>query len=121
MATEADLQLGDVACANGELRATLCVPASHPILPGHFPGAPIVPGVLLLEAVRRACECVHGAPLAIAEVLDVRFSRPVAADERVALRAQIDAAEALLDVTGEWSAGDARVALFRLRLVPARA
>ena len=30
---------------------TLCVDAAHPSLPGHFPGSPVVPGVVLLSEV----------------------------------------------------------------------
>ena len=30
------------------------IPASHPALPGHFPGDPIVPGVVLLDEVLSA-------------------------------------------------------------------
>lgn len=30
------------------------IPATHPCLPGHFPGAPVVPGVVILDEVLRA-------------------------------------------------------------------
>ena len=30
---------------------TLCVDNAHPSLPGHFPGSPVVPGVVLLSEV----------------------------------------------------------------------
>jgi 3-hydroxyacyl-[acyl-carrier-protein] dehydratase len=30
------------------------ITADHPSLPGHFPGAPLVPGVLILDEVRAA-------------------------------------------------------------------
>jgi len=35
---------------------TLTIAAEHPCLAGHFPGAPIVPGVLLLDEMVRAVE-----------------------------------------------------------------
>jgi 3-hydroxymyristoyl/3-hydroxydecanoyl-(acyl carrier protein) dehydratase len=34
----------------------LTVPYDHPCLAGHFPGEPIVPGVILLDAVREALQ-----------------------------------------------------------------
>jgi len=37
-----------------------CVPADHPSLSGHFPGQPIVPGVLLLDRVIEILEQATG-------------------------------------------------------------
>jgi 3-hydroxymyristoyl/3-hydroxydecanoyl-(acyl carrier protein) dehydratase len=34
----------------------LDIAADHPAFPGHFPGRPIVPGVLLLQLAQRAIE-----------------------------------------------------------------
>ena len=47
------------------------VPKEHPALPGHFPGRPIVPGVLLLDAVLQA------ANLSRARVVRAKFTAPV--------------------------------------------
>jgi 3-hydroxymyristoyl/3-hydroxydecanoyl-(acyl carrier protein) dehydratase len=47
------------------------VPADHPALPGHFPGRPVVPGVLLLDAVLQA------AGLSRTHLLRAKFAAPV--------------------------------------------
>lgn len=39
------------------------IPTDHPSLPGHFPGHPVVPGVVVLEQVLDAI-AAHDAPLA---------------------------------------------------------
>ncbi|RBC43168.1 hypothetical protein BRN41_12545, partial [Xanthomonas oryzae pv. oryzae] len=36
------------------------VPHDHPCLPGHFPGRPVVPGVVVLDHVLQAVEALHG-------------------------------------------------------------
>ena len=49
---------------------------SHPSRPGHFPGAPVVPGVLVLERVFAAIEAVHG-PLGAMRLPQVKFLQPL--------------------------------------------
>jgi len=51
------------------------VPADHPSLPGHFPGSPLVPGVMLLEQVAIALRDWRGERLA--RVLDAKFMAPL--------------------------------------------
>jgi 3-hydroxyacyl-[acyl-carrier-protein] dehydratase len=48
----------------------------HPSLPGHFPGRPVVPGVVVLARVLDAIEAAHGAlgPLRLPQV---KFVQPL--------------------------------------------
>ena len=54
------------------------VPADHPCLPGHFPGRPVVPGVVLLDSVMVAAGLAGAARLPSA-----KFLRPVLPGEEV--------------------------------------
>jgi 3-hydroxyacyl-[acyl-carrier-protein] dehydratase len=48
----------------------------HPALPGHFPGRPIVPGVVILDQVLAAIESAHG-PLGPLRLPQVKFVQPL--------------------------------------------
>ena len=54
------------------------VPGEHPCLPGHFPGRPVVPGVVLLDRVMAAAGLAGAARLPSA-----KFLRPVLPGEEV--------------------------------------
>ena len=95
------------------------IPADHPSLPGHFPGRPLVPGVLLLDRVLEAIEAEHGAlgPLRLPQV---KFLQPLLPGEQARVEFESagapDAAprwrfrvwrDATLLASGEVVAGDA--------------
>lgn len=63
------------------------IPTDHPCLPGHFPGRPLVPGVVLLERVVEAVEAAHG-PLAGLRLPQVKFLQPLLPGEHA--RVELD-------------------------------
>ena len=65
--------------------ARFTVPAAHPCLAGHFPGEPVVPGVLLLERVLCALGLPPGQPR---ELAWVKFQRPLLPDQEAIVRAR---------------------------------
>lgn len=58
------------------------IPGDHPSLPGHFPGRPIVPGVLLLDEVLSR---FSGAVSAALRLEAAKFTAPVLPDQEVAV------------------------------------
>lgn len=60
------------------------VDAGHPSLPGHFPGQPLVPGVLILEQVALALRAWRGQRLV--RVLEAKFMAPLLPDESAQLQ-----------------------------------
>jgi 3-hydroxyacyl-[acyl-carrier-protein] dehydratase len=65
---------------------TLTIGAEHPALAGHFPGAPIVPGVLLLDEMLRAVEAQGGAAGAGWRIGTAKFLKPVRPGEMLTLQ-----------------------------------
>lgn len=69
------------------------VAADHPSLPGHFPGRPLVPGVVVLERVLEAIEAGHGAlgPLRLPQV---KFLLPLLPDQEARVELEPAGADA---------------------------
>jgi len=67
-----------------EMRASIA--PGHPALPGHFPGAPVVPGVVLLDEVLRAARQALGADAGHATLPWVKFHAPLRPGEEFVSR-----------------------------------
>ena len=63
------------------------IATDHPCLPGHFPGRPLVPGVLVLDRVLAALEAAHG-PLGPVRLPQVKFVQPLLPGEQA--RVELD-------------------------------
>jgi 3-hydroxyacyl-[acyl-carrier-protein] dehydratase len=57
--------------------AWICIPQDHPALPGHFPGAPVVPGVVVLDELLGAAERQLGRALTLAGLPQAKFLSPL--------------------------------------------
>jgi 3-hydroxyacyl-[acyl-carrier-protein] dehydratase len=69
---------------------TRVFPPEDPVFRGHFPGNPIVPGVLLAEALAQtagiAASC--GRPLLLSAIRGMKFPRPARPGESITLSAK---------------------------------
>ena len=69
-------------------QAALRIDPSHPALAGHFPGDPVVPGVVLLERVAAALRAWRGERV---EKLDAKFVQPLLPGEDAMIELRADA------------------------------
>ena len=80
-------------------RTTLRIPATHPALPGHFPGRPLVPGVVLLQAVLDEAERWLGRELAARSLPQAKFSAPLLPEQAAKLELRLTKGELRFSVT----------------------
>lgn len=66
------------------------IDADHPALPGHFPGRPIVPGVVLLDRLAATLEQAGGG--ALAGLPAVKFLAPLLPEQDAELHWRRDGA-----------------------------
>lgn len=74
----------------------LPIAADHPAYAGHFPGQPILPGVVLLDAAQRFIETTHDVVLSGLAV--AKFHSPALPGETLALNYTLSAAAVTFDI-----------------------
>jgi 3-hydroxyacyl-[acyl-carrier-protein] dehydratase len=60
---------------------TLIITKDHPALPGHFPGSPVVPGVIVLDEVIQTLKDCYGHALVVTGLPAVKLSFPLRPEE----------------------------------------
>ncbi|CAN5453738.1 hypothetical protein BH11PSE11_BH11PSE11_02840 [soil metagenome] len=74
--------------------AQLSIAADHPAFAGHFPGMPIVPGVVLLDEALQAIARLAGTKLSSVQIKSVKFLHPVGPGDAVSVRYESQGADA---------------------------
>ena len=66
------------------------VTGGDPHLQGHFPGNPLMPGVLLVEAMAQTAGLLlsEGSSALLAQIREARFRRPVVPGDQVRIEAE---------------------------------
>lgn len=96
--------------------ARIRVPRTHPALPGHFPGRPVVPGVVILDHVIAAAQDRMRQPIRILGLEHVKFSRPLLPEEEATV--DIEVRESALRFTVAAEAGTIARGAFKLAIGP---
>lgn len=67
------------------------VPPDHPAFAGHFPGTPILPGVVLLDVALQVIAKTSGIALDLCEISAVKFLSPASPGDELLIQHSVSA------------------------------
>ncbi len=107
-------KLKEVAPSSYE--ALFSLPASAGLFKGHFPQKAIVPGVVLIEALRQAAALALGKKVTIKGIKQVKFKSLVLPDEIVIIAFNIKDDDGLYAIKATLKSGDELKAKMQITL-----
>ena len=69
--------ISNLKANDGAFHAEITFNPAHPVFTGHFPGKPIVPGVVLVEITAAVASLVTGKELVLKEASVIKFLRVI--------------------------------------------
>ena len=100
---------------DGGFRAVFSVGADLMVLPDHFPGNPILPGICMVQAILVAGAMVKGAAdLKLARLKNAKMMQPVQPGDEVVIEADVSEADAGPAIKSKLLVGEQKRAEFSL-------
>lgn len=78
-----------------KMQTVFRIPADHPAFAGHFPGMPIVPGVVLLDEVMHIVLEAQGLAVEDWKIASAKFLSPLGPDATVAIEHEVQTSGAI--------------------------
>jgi len=117
MRLASDLPIRIVASAPGTADAVVFLHPDFAGFAGHFPGAPVLPGMCHVDLALRAASLAVGAALDLVAVERARFVRKALPGEELSIRLVFrPSADAVEEVAADHSVGGEAAAELRLRV-----
>lgn len=79
-------------------RARFSIAADHPALPGHFPGEPVVPGVVVIDRVMAAAQAWLAREVSPHAFAQIKFLSPLLPGEEAQITLSLDDARLRFEV-----------------------
>lgn len=105
--------------APNQITCTLQINAAHPVFEGHFPGSPVLPGVVQLEMVKVVISKAFEKPFALKEMSTCKFLEVLNPAETPELTIHIQyKGDGMLDVSASGKYGEKTYFKARANFLP---
>lgn len=105
--------------APNQITCTLQINAAHPVFEGHFPGSPVLPGVVQLEMVKAVISKAFGKTFSLKEMSTCKFLEVLNPAETPELTIHIQyKGDGMLDVSASGKYGEKTYFKARANFLP---